>query len=182
MKNNPDLMDKYIDPFSDRAKQLSLEFDAATLNKDINALRHLLDNVEKSLDAENDASKAMLYYSLGTAYDDLARLTGIQTEVAFQKVLYCFRKSINLIEQEEYTKDIYRPYVLGLKEILYTNYANALDHCGRKIAAIEQYKKVLSFHNDFGMALGNLGRVYQHYGMLEYDNGHRDLFHYFAYL
>lgn len=40
---------------------------------------------------------------------------------------------------------------------------------------------MLSFHNDFGMVLGNLGRVYQHYGMLEYDKGHRDLFHYFAY-
>ena len=157
MKNNFDLMDKYMEPFSNRAKQLSLEFDAATMNKDVDDLRRLLDNAEKSLVAENDASKAMIYYSLGTAYDDLVRLTGSQTEVAFQKVLYCFRKSINLIEQDEYTKDIYRPYVLGLKESLYTNYANALDRCGRKIAAIEQYKKVLSFHNDFGMALGNLG-------------------------
>ena len=101
--------------------------------------------------------------------------------MTFQKVLYYFRKSINLIEQDEYKKDIYRPCVLGLKEILYTNYANALDYCGRKIAAIEQYKKVLSFNSNFGMALGNLGQVYQHYAMLEYDNGHRDLFHYFAY-
>ena len=75
MKNNSDLMDKYIDPFSDSAKQLSLEFDAATLNKDVDALRHLLDNAKKTLDTENDASKAMIYYSLGTAYDDLARLT-----------------------------------------------------------------------------------------------------------
>lgn len=174
-------MDKYIDPFSDIAKQTSLEFDMATLNKDVDALRNLLENAEKSLDRENDATKAMIYYSLGTAYDDLAKLTESQTEATFQKVLYCFRKSIKLIEQDEYTKDVYRPYVLGLKEILYTNYANALDHCGRKIAAIEQYKKVLSFHSDFGMALGNLGRAYQHYGMLEYDNGHRDLFHYFAY-
>lgn len=41
MKNNSDLMDKYIDPFSDSAKQLSLEFDTATLNKDVDALRHL---------------------------------------------------------------------------------------------------------------------------------------------
>lgn len=31
------------------------------------------------------------------------------------------------------------------------------------------------------MALGNLGRVYQHYVMLEYDDSHHDLFHYFAY-
>ena len=33
MKNNSDLMDKYIDPFSDSAKQLSLEFDAAKMTK-----------------------------------------------------------------------------------------------------------------------------------------------------
>ena len=68
MKNNHQLMDKYIDPFSDKAKQLSLEFDTATLNKDVAVLRDLLDNAEKSLDEENDASKAMIYYSLGTAY------------------------------------------------------------------------------------------------------------------
>ena len=61
------------------------------------------------------------------------------------------------------------------------HYSNTLDHCGRKIAAIEQYKKALNIDDNFGMALGNLGRVYQHYGMLEYDNGHRDIFHYFAY-
>ena len=181
MKNNFDSLNQYTDPFSEQAKKLSLAFDIATINKDVDAVRKLLDDTKKALVKENEASKAMIYYSLGTAYDDFAKLTENRTEETFQKVLYCFRKSIKLIEQDEYTKEIYRPYVLGLKEILYTNYANALDHCGRKIAAIEQYKKVLSFHNDFGMALGNLGRVYQHYGMLEYDKGHRDLFHYFAY-
>jgi len=181
MKNQSKLLNKYCDPFSNKAKELALKFDSATIDKDTKKLKSLLGEAGGILKQENDASKAMIYYSLGTAYDDLSRLTGSQTEEAFQKVLYCFRKSINLIEQDEYTKDIYRPYVLGLKEILYTNYANALDHCGRKIAAIEQYKKALSIHMDFGMALGNLGRVYQHYGMLEYDDNHRDLFHYFAY-
>ena len=53
MKNNSDLMDKYIDPFFDSAKQLSLEFDAATLNKDVDALRHLLDNAKKTLDRKS---------------------------------------------------------------------------------------------------------------------------------
>lgn len=41
MKNSIDLLNKYTDPFSDSAKQLSLEFDAAILNKDVDALRHL---------------------------------------------------------------------------------------------------------------------------------------------
>ncbi len=181
MKNNLDLLNQYIDPFSDKAKQLALEFDTATINKDIGALKELLDKAEKSLDDENDASKAMIYYSLGTAYEDFAKLTRNRNENALQKILYYFRKSIKLIELDEYQDEKYSPYVLGLKEILYTNYANALDHCGRKIPAIEQYKKVLSFHEDFGMALGNLGRVYQHYGFLEYDDSHSELFHYFAY-
>lgn len=82
---------------------------------------------------------------------------------------------------DKYADEKYRPYVLGLKQVLYTNYANLLDRCGRKIAAIEQYKKALSINRDFGMANGNLGRAYQHYGMLEYDDGHKNLFHYFAY-
>lgn len=65
--------------------------------------------------------------------------------------------------------------------MLLTNYANALDNCGRKIAAIEQYKEALQILPQFGMALGNLGRVYTDYGMLEYDPGHSDYFHFHAY-
>lgn len=172
---------KYVNPFSQKAKDFAARFDFATINKDTVELQKLLKEAESVLDEEDSASQAMLCYSLGTAYDDLARITGSRTEQSFQKVLYYFRKSIKLIECHEYTDDKYRPYVLGLKEILYTNYANALDYCGRKIAAIEQYKKVLSFHSNFGMALGNLGRVYRHYGMLEYDDSHRELFDYFAY-
>ena len=181
MKNQSMMLKKYRDPFSDKVKKLALKFDSAIIAQDTEKLKSLFDDAESILKEENDASKAMIYYSLGTAHSDLARLIGDQTETVLQKVLYYFRKSINLIEQDEYKKDIYRPYVLALKEILYTNYANALDYCGRKIAAIEQYKKVLSFNSNFGMALGNLGQVYQHYAVLEYDNGHRDLFHYFAY-
>jgi len=181
MNDNLTVLSQYIDPFSEKAKNLSAKFDFATMNNNIDELEKLIKEAENVLDGENSASQAMIYYSLGTAYDDFAKLTGNRNEEAFQKILYYFRKSINLIESDEYEDDKYSPYIISLKEILYTNYANALDHCGRKITAIEQYKKALSFHNDFGMALGNLGRVYQHYGMLEYDDNHRDLFHYFAY-
>lgn len=141
MKNNFDSLNQYTDPFSEQAKKLSLSFDIATINKNVNAVRKLLDDTKKALVKENEASKAMIYYSLGTAYDDFAKLTENRTEETFQKVLYCFRKSIKLIEQDEYTKEIYRPYVLGLKEILYTNYANALDHCGRKLQQLSNIKK-----------------------------------------
>ena len=181
MNNSFESLHKYTDPFSDIAKELSVKFDYATINKDVQKLEELIGEAENILFEENPASQAMIYYSLGTAYDDFAKLTRNRNENALQKILYYFRKSIRLIESDEYQDEKYSPYVLGLKEILYTNYANALDHCGRKIPAIEQYKKVLSFHEDFGMALGNLGRVYQHYGFLEYDDSHSELFHYFAY-
>ena len=108
-------------------------------------------------------------------------MAGVSGEASIKKQLYCFRKSIRLIETDEYADEKYRPYVLGLKQVLYTNYANLLERCGRKIAAIEQYKKSILINRDFGMANGNLGKAYQHYGMLENDDGHRDLFHYFAY-
>lgn len=171
----------YTDPFSTRAKELSFEFDLATQNQDASKLEQLIKEAEDVLKAEDNASQASLLYSIGTAYGDFAKLTGISEKDYYPKVLYCFRKSISLIEADEYNNEKYQPYIVGFKEILYTNYANALDHCGRNIAAIEVYKKVLSIHSDFGMALGNLGRVYQHYGMVEYDNNHKDLFHYFAY-
>lgn len=116
MKNNLDSLTHHVDPFSNKAKQLSLEFDTATINKDLKTLRELLDNAEKSLDNENDASKAMIYYSLGTAYDDFARFTNNRTEASFQKVISYFRKSIKLIEQDKYTDERYTPYVLGLKK------------------------------------------------------------------
>lgn len=136
---------KYVNPFSQNAIEFSARFDFATIHKDTTELQKLLNEAESILDEEDSASQAMLCYSLGTAYDDLARITGSRTEQSFQKVLYYFRKSISLIEQDEYADEKYSPYVISLKEILYTNYANALDHCGRKIAAIEQYKKCYRF-------------------------------------
>lgn len=69
----------------------------------------------------------------------------------------------------------------GFKRILYTNCANTLSSCGRKIEAIAQYKKAINVSPSFGIALGNLGRVYQDYGIMDYDDRHQDYFHNFAY-
>lgn len=95
--------------------------------------------------------------------------------------LYYYRESIRLIEDEEYDQEQYAPYVLEFKQNLYTNYGNVLKLCGRFISAIEQYKNALSINRDFGMALGNIGLLYQQYGLLVNDGFHRDYLHYFAY-
>lgn len=181
MREAVKVLGKYIDPVSKRVQELSQKLDEATINRDVAKLEKLLKDAEDMLDGENSASQASIYYSIGTAYSDFSELAEVSGEESIKKQLFYFRKSIRLIDTDEYTDEKYRPYVLGLKQVLYTNYANLLDHCGRKIAAIEQYKKVISINKDFGMANGNLGKAYQHYGMLEYDDGHRDLFHYFAY-
>ena len=64
---------------------------------------------------------------------------------------------------------------------LYTNYANALEACGRKVAAMKFYRKVLEMNSKFGMAEGNIGRALQHYSALVHDSGHVAYLHHFAY-
>lgn len=172
---------KYTDPFSKATTELTQRFDAATISKDYKTLSKLIDEAIELIKTETTASQAQLYYSLATTYSDFARFKGLSEDESFKKQLYFFRKSLELINAEENEKDEYKPYIIGFKPMLLTNYANALDNCGRKIAAIEQYKEALQILPQFGMALGNLGRVYTDYGMLEYDPGHSDYFHFHAY-
>ena len=172
---------KYTDPFSKATTDLTRRFDAATINMDYETLSILINEAIELIQSETTASQARLYYSLATTYSDFAKFKGISKDESVKKQLYYFRKSIALINANENYKDEYKPFVRGFKAMLFTNYANALDNCGRKIAAIEQYKNALYCLPQFGMALGNLGRVYTDYGMLEYDPGHSDYFHFHAY-
>lgn len=61
----------------------------------------------------------------------------------------------------------------------HVNYGNVLCRCGRIIAAIDQYKKALELQPTFGMALGNLGKAYMDYSLMEFDPGHQKYFHHF---
>ena len=181
MRKNDADYSKYLDPFSMQVKNFALSFDKATDENDLERIETLLDEAQKLVDSENEPSQAYLFYSMGTVYNDFSKLKGLSFHESVKKRLYLFRKSIGIIEKKEYKDKLYGPYVLGFKEVVYTNYANVLDECGRKIAAIDYLKKVLTINDGFGMALGNLGRAYQHYAELEYDKTHRDIFHHFAY-
>lgn len=172
---------EYINPFSKTSELYAQKLDNASLSGDIVSLKQFLSEIEKMLFDEDMASQARLYYSIGTVYSDLVKAKVITYEESVKKQLYCFRKSADIIEDEEYSKKEYAPYVNGFKCVLYTNYANTLNSCGRKIEAIAQYKKAIEVHPSFGMALGNLGLAYQNYGIIDYDDGHRDYFHHFAY-
>lgn len=172
---------KYITPFSAAVEDIAKRFDKATDEKNIPEIKKLLAEAKTIVKNEEPASQASLFYSMGTVYSDLGSLLGLTAMESTQQQLFFFRKSIKLIEAERFDDERYWPYLNGFKEVLFTNYGNALDVCGRKIAAIDQYKKALSIHKDFGMALGNLGRAYQHYANLDYDTAHRDILHHFAY-
>ena len=172
---------EYINPFSNESEKYAKSLDDATMSGDMEQLETLLDEIENILPNVDIASQARLYYSIGTVYSDFAKFKGMPWEESMRKQLYCFRKSIDCIEMPEYAKKEYDPYIKGFKRLLYTNYGNTLSSCGRRIEAISQYKKALDIHFSFGMALGNLGRAYKDYGIMDYDNGHQHYFHHFAY-
>lgn len=173
---------KCKDPFSDIAKDLAIKFDDATDAGDTELLRSLIRQAEEVIKTQDKASQLQIYYSLGTAYGDLEKLDAqFDREALIEKQLYYFRKSVLLTKEEELQLEELKPYILGIKRILYVNYGNALDQCGRKISAIEQYFLSLEIDPTFGMAIGNLGMAYIHYGLLVSDPSQRDYFHHFAY-
>ena len=124
---------KYTDPFSKATTDLTLRFDAATISKDYETLSALIDEAIELIKTETSASQARLYYSLATTYSDFAKFKGLSKDESFKKQLYYFRKSIALINAKDNDKDEYKPFIRGFKAMLFTNYANALDNCGRKI-------------------------------------------------
>lgn len=172
---------EYINPFSEQSELYVKKLDDAIITADYPMLEEVLAEIEMNISNVDAASQAHLYYSIGSVYGDFSKFKRIPKKDAFKKILFYFRKSIALIENEIYKKKEFAPYINSFKCMLYTNYANILSSCGRKIEAIAQYKKALSICPSFGMAIGNLGKVYQHYGLMDYDDGHQHYFHHFAY-
>lgn len=168
-------------PFSQVSETYARKLDEASRSGDTVLLDQLVSEIERILPDVDSASQARLYYSIGTVYSDLAQAKLLMREESIKKQLYAFRKSIDIIEREEYSKEEYIPYIEPFKCLLYTNYGNTLCSCGRNIEAIAQYKKAINICPLFGMAIGNLGRVYQDYGAMDYDDGHQNYFHHFAY-
>ena len=154
---------EYINPFSQVSEIYAQKLDDASMSGDIVLLEQLVCEIEKTLPDVDAASQARLYYSIGTVYSDVAQAKSLSHEKSIKKQLYAFRKSVGIIEDEEYSKEEYGPYVNPFKCLLYTNYGNTLCSCGRNIEAIAQYKKAINIYTLFGMAIGNLGRVYQDY-------------------
>lgn len=173
----------YKDPFAAECNQYARKFDDAFNAKDWVTTEHLIAESEELLKLHpNDYAYAPLYYSLGTSYGDLAQhLDGCSTIDIQEKELHYYRVCIELLSTRKLMNPEYKPYVTGLKLPLYTNYANVLSNCGRKIYAIQYYRKVLEIKPDFHMARGNIGVALLYYSTLAHDAGHQDYLNYFAY-
>lgn len=185
-------MENFVNPFPKLCEDYAQRFDAASDNRDIQAIKKLLIETENFLKNHSDVKYAPLYYCVGTSYGNLrtygysvksdnTELSTEEKDLSLERELFCFRRCFELLEDSELIKEEYEPYVLGLKLQLYTNYANALEACGRKAAAMKFYCKVLEMNSKFGMAEGNIGRALQHYSALVHDSGHVAYLHHFAY-
>lgn len=188
------VMRKIINPFPDICEDYALQFDTASDNRDVELIRKLLGEVEAFLENHSDAMYAPLYYYLGTSYGNLRSrgyslsgttepnfLSSEEIDNSLEREIYCFRQCLELLGADELSKEEYNPYIVELRLKVYTNYANALEVCGRKVAAMKYYRNVLNIDPSFAMTEGNIGRVLQHYSALVHDSGHKDYLHHFAY-
>ena len=129
----------------------------------------------------NNSEYAIIFYYLGTGYSELANHTiknesqasDISGDEYRRKALYYFRKAISLIDLTDDTKTLYH--------LIYTNYANSLDACGRVIEALRIYRKAICLSENFGMAVGNYGRALNFYANMVNDSGHYKELHCYAY-
>lgn len=119
-------------------------------------MKEYLIKLEDYVAVKNSGEYAPIFYYIGTIYGELAgelRRQGIHYSdpiiVEYRKQAnYYFRKAIELMDADEF-----------LLLLVYTNYANNLDSCGRVIESLRLYRKALKINPLFGMAEGNYGRA-----------------------
>ncbi len=121
------------------------------------------------------------FYYIGTGYSELANHTqkensdnSVALSVDYRrKALYYFRKAMSLLELTESTKTLF--------QLIYTNYANCLDACGRVIEALRIYRQAICLSENFGMAMGNYGRTLNFYANMVNDFGQSKELHCYSY-
>lgn len=119
------------------------------------------------------SQRAILHYDLANAWEDLRRILGKHKQLDWkqeelEKGVEHLRRSI--------TEEGFSLLSDDMRCRAFTNLANALDHVGRFVEAIEYWDRALSVISDFPMAVGNRGICLAHYGRKLYDTGHAVLF------
>lgn len=173
---------EYNNPFNEQYNVFSKGFDDALDARDWGKTQKIIADAEHYITGHSSAQYAPIYYSIGTAYSDLAKYKSeYMTDAIQEKSLYYFRTALDLLNSHELENPAFKPYVLGIRLPVLTNYANALSRCGRKIASIRYYRQVLQISPKFSMAKGNIGIDLLSYAKSVYDPGPQDYLGYFSY-
>lgn len=147
----------------------------------VNNIKQTILESEKLSETENDRiSKSYIYYCISNGYASLHSLSEQPENDYIIKQLYYIRKCVDIIGRYNIEKIRNDPYLTSYYCQVFTNYGNIYEHCYRPISAIKQYKRAIGICSSFGMALGNLGIVYQYYSDLLYDDAHKYYLNYFA--
>lgn len=159
--------------FDDLAKTI----DQASDEKNIDAINRALEKIEKN-NVEELSSKelARLYFLKANCYATKRVISGDVKNWSWEdenleKEIYYLRLSISECNSIP-IKDDYS----DLRYRVQTNLANALNHVGRFVEAIETWDNVLNENPTYAMAIGNRGHSLSWYARYLYDPYHQPIF------
>ncbi len=172
--------------------ELAFFADKAFEEKDEDTLKQIsLDCLELSqLHKYNPLEKGILSYHGATAGSDYIELNYKKTEIYeenekdIELCLLLFRNCIKFFS--EFKKDFIE--TCSEEELYYfteyqgraiTNFSILLNRIGRFIKSIHSIKELVD--KNFSMAKGNYATTIINYGLSDYDDGHTDFFHHYAY-
>lgn len=167
--------------FAPECEEYGKEIDRLTIEKDYSGLETYIGEVESFSKMHEEPPFAPIFYYIGTGKgilaDNYRRIQGDENALISKQYrkqsLYYMRKALGLLEDFGEDKT--------LLLMIYTNYANQLDSCGRVIEALRIYRKAINISPYFAMAVGNYGRALQFYANLVNDSGHYKYLHCYAY-
>ena len=150
----------------EESQQIAMQFDKATYEQNADDLKALIEKIEQDVENYDICNRVQLYYSLATAVSDLWSIENPDKQKdndTIQKTLYYYRKAIESFEDEAFQEYRNDGATISLMASTFINYGNALESCGRIIAAIEQYYFAINIYPRHPMAQGNLGVALLHY-------------------
>lgn len=156
---------------------LARAIDKASDDGDLEAIDQSLIEIVSLLESElSNLERACLHFYEANCYSMKRAIEGNVNNWSWEnkcleKEIYCLRLSLldcKKIPLEEDRSD--------LRFRVETNLANALNHVGRFVEAIESWDDVIQAFPKYAMAIGNRGYCLSWYARYLYDPGHQTLF------
>lgn len=160
-----------------KIENLAKTIDQATDNGDIVVLNEALTQIEAFKGgALLRLNVAQLYFFAANCYASIRIIDGENNRWAWKNKnledeIYNLRLALSVCNSIPFKDD-----GSDLRFRVGTNLANALNHVGRFVEAIETWDGVLNAHPEYAMAVGNRGYCLSWYARYLYDSGHQPIF------